>query len=100
MPQGRRSAGAKWLRFGHCVIASYGDAVADKPTKGPGGKQPLGNLARRSPALSLAAALLEGIQKHPVGRPEPLANLLAGRVEERRQTDKWNCPDKCHGSIR
>jgi len=47
-------------------IAGYGDAAADKPTNGrAGGKQPLGNLARRSPAFSLSAASRKAARKRP-----------------------------------
>lgn len=64
-----RSSNSKNLEMceGSAVaIAGYGDAIADKHTNGrAGGKQPLGNLAKRSPAFSLSAASRKAARKRP-----------------------------------
>jgi hypothetical protein len=67
-------------------ITACGSAVAHARTKGrPGGKQPLGNLAVRSPALKPFRRFPERSEEEAVCFPQGLAGGLARRVKTRRR---------------
>ena len=63
----RSSPGKFLLRVASVTpITACGGSVTHARTKGrPGGKQPLGNLAVRSPPLSLSAATRKAARKRP-----------------------------------